>query len=648
MCGIAGVVADPGISIERQRLATMTDVITHRGPDDSGIWISPEGNVGLGHRRLSIIDLSSLGAQPMLSASGRYAVAFNGEIYNFPDLRRELEAAGFQFRGHSDTEVMLAAFESWGIEATLQRLTGMFAFGVWDAHEQALWLARDRIGIKPLYYSTSSGQLTFASELRALVVWQGTVPGVSAQGLTDYLRLGYVPGPLSIFESIYKLPPGHYAVYRHGVLSEAKAYWQLSRVIQQGMRESYADSQNAIDALEEKLRIAVASHMIADVPLGAFLSGGVDSSTVVALMQTQSSRPIKTFSIGFHEQGYNEAEHAKAVARHLGTEHTELYVSDADARAIIPQLPDVYDEPFADPSQIPTLLVSQLARHHVTVALSGDGGDELFAGYNRYVFVAQFWQRLKRLPLAVRKLASHALSTFSPAAWDAFFQAASPFLPPRFLPALPGQKMHKIASILPARTLLALHSRLIAQWATPQAVLGSQWLNNTLSGEHRLAQQVDLSAAEQQMAWDAQTYLVDDILTKVDRASMRFGLEARVPLLDHNVVEFAWRIPMSMKLKDGNGKWILRQLLYRHVPKELIDRPKMGFSVPVDEWLRGSLRGWAENYLTEKRLNEEGYLDTRVVRQTWEQHLKGRVNAGGQLWTLLMFQTWLEKAKTWV
>jgi asparagine synthase (glutamine-hydrolysing) len=369
---------------------------------------------------------------------------------------------------------------------------------------------------------------------------------------------------------------------------------------------------------------------------------------VVALMQAQTSRPVKTFSIGFQERGYDESLHAAAVARHLGTEHTDLYVTDTDARAVIPQLPDIYDEPFADPSQIPTFLVSKLAREHVTVALSGDGGDELFAGYNRYVFVARFWQRLQLLPSPLRRLAARALSSPSPAAWDAFYERAALFLPRHFIPALPGQKMHKIASILPSPSLLALHARLVAQWANPKTVLNPRWYHDGLLWQDQLGQDDALLAPEQQMVWDTQTYLVDDILTKVDRASMRVGLEARVPLLDHNMVEFAWRIPMSMKLKDGTGKWLLKQLLYRHVPQALVDRPKMGFSVPIDAWLRGSLREWAQTYLAEDRIIAEGFFDARVVRQTWEQHLKGAIDAGGPLWTLLMFQLWLEKVKKWV
>jgi asparagine synthase (glutamine-hydrolysing) len=648
MCGIAGAIVPSGKVVSPRRLEAMTAVIAHRGPDGAGTWIAPDGRVGLGHRRLSIIDLSSAGFQPMASASGRYTVTFNGEIYNFGSLRKELEGAGARFHTHSDTEVMLAAFDAWGVSFALTRLTGMFALAVWDTTESALWIARDRLGIKPLYYSIQDGELTFASELRALVVWKGKIPPVSAEGLTEYLRLGYVPGPISIFEGIQKLSPGCYAVYRAGQLSKPQAYWKLADVVRAGMAQPIIDTAQALNTLEEKLRGAVASHMVSDVPLGAFLSGGIDSSTVVALMQIQSGRPVKTFSIGFQERGYDEAQHAGAVAQHLGTEHTELYVTDNDARSVIPYLPDIYDEPFADPSQIPTFLVSKLAREHVTVALSGDGGDELFTGYNRYVFVARFWQRLQLMPLSLRRMAAFGISSTSPEAWDTFFKRAAPFLPRKFVPALPGQKMHKIASILSSSSLLAVHSKLVAQWANPQALLNPSWFHKGLLWRDQLSRYEGLSAPEQQMVWDAQTYLVDDILTKVDRASMRVGLEARVPLLDHNVVEFAWRIPMSMKLKDGSGKWLLKQLLYRHVPQSLVERPKMGFSVPVDAWLRETLREWAQTYLAEDRLMAEGFFDARVVRQTWEQHLKAEIDAGGRIWTLLMFQIWLEKVKTWV
>lgn len=647
MCGIVGVVSSK-IPIEPERLVQMNNALSHRGPDGSGEWVSDDGAVGLAHRRLSIIDLSPLGAQPMLSASGRYAVTYNGEIYNFLELRSELENLGATFRGHSDTEVMLAAFDIWGVVESLPRLRGMFVLAVWDRRDCSLLIARDRVGIKPLYYGAGPRGFAFASELKPLVIWQGELPPVSAAGLTEYLRLGYVPAPLSIFEGVLKLEPGHFAMFSGGNLSSPQPYWRVDEVIEKGRQNPLTGEAEALEALEEVLKKSVASHMVADVPFGAFLSGGVDSSLVVSLMQDLSPRPIKTFSIGFHEKRFNEAKHAAAVAAHLGTEHTELYVSDDDARAVIPLLPEIYDEPFADQSQIPTFLVSKLAREHVTVALSGDGGDEMFAGYNRYVFVDHFWQSLRKWPLPLRKALATGIRALTPDSWDSVFDMLGPVLPQQLRPSLPGQKMHKIASILPSGDLLTLHARLVAQWPSPDSVLQPEWVSNKLHWQKTLASVSGLSDVEQQMAWDAQTYMVDDILTKVDRASMRVGLEARVPLLDHEVIELAWRIPLSLKMRDGGSKWILRQLLYKYVPQHLIDRPKMGFSVPVDEWLRGGIRDWAESAFTPDRLKAEGYFVADAVTKVWNAHLRGDINAGGQLWTLLMFQAWKEKTKTWL
>jgi len=626
----------------------MRDTMAHRGPDGAGSWISGDGQVGLSHRRLSILDLSAAGAQPMHSASGRYSISFNGEIYNFADLRKELEATGLRFVGHSDTEVILGACERWGVIETLPRLAGMFAFAIWDAQESTLYLARDRVGIKPLYYCHYDGELSFASELRPLVSWQGSLPPISKRGLNEYLRLGYVPCPLSIFEGIWKLPPGTYMTWRTGQLSKPQAFWTYMDAVASGQAHAFVDEDSAIAKLERVLQISVARHMVSDVPLGAFLSGGIDSSTVVALMQAQSGRPIKTFSIGFSDTAYDEAQHAARVATHLGTDHTELYVADADARAVIPYLADIHDEPFADVSQIPTILVSQLARSQVTVVLSGDGGDELFAGYNRYVFVSTFWRNLQRMPLGLRRMAAACLRYPSVARWDALFKAAGPMLPSSLQLSLPGQKIHKIGAVLSSASLLALHSRLVSQWATPQVVLNAEWRGGDALWQDLLQEDPTLTPPMQQAVWDAQTYMVDDILTKVDRASMRFGLEARVPLLDHTVVETAWRVPDAMKLRDGQGKWLLKQLLYRYVPQSLVDRPKMGFGVPIDAWLRDGVRDWAEPYLDESRLRSEGYLDADVIRQTWLQHQKGAIESGGPLWTVLMFQQWLERCKGWL
>jgi asparagine synthase (glutamine-hydrolysing) len=647
VCGIAGV-AKPKQGIDPNKLDRMRDALAHRGPDGAGSWISGDGQVGLSHRRLSILDLSVAGAQPMHSASGRYSISFNGEIYNFADLRKELEAVGMHFVGHSDTEVILGACERWGVIDTLPRLAGMFAFAIWDVQESVLYLARDRVGIKPFYYSLHEGELSFASELRPLVNWRGSLPPISKRGLNEYLRLGYVPCPLSIFEGIWKLAPGTYMTWRAGQLSEPQAFWTYTDAVARGQAHAFVDEHSALTELEHVLQASVTRHMVSDVPLGAFLSGGIDSSTVVALMQAQSSRPIKTFSIGFSDAAYDEAKHAARVAAHLGTDHTELYVADADVCTVIPYLPDTYDEPFADVSQIPTILVSQLARSQVTVALSGDGGDELFAGYNRYIFVSAFWRKLQRLPLGLRHMAAACLRYPSVAGWDAFFNAAGPLLPQSLQPGLPGQKMHKVGAILASASLLALHSRLVAQWATPQVALSPDWRAGDALWQELLHEDSALTPPMQQAVWDAQTYMVDDILTKVDRASMRFGLEARVPLLDHTVIETAWRVPETMKLRDGQGKWLLKQLLYRYVPQSMVDRPKMGFGVPIDAWLREGVRDWAETYLDEQRLRSEGYLDADVIHQTWLQHQKGAGESGGPLWTVLMFQQWLERCKEWL
>lgn len=649
MCGIAGVVASINKEVSGARLEKMTRALAHRGPDGSGVWISEDGKVGLGHRRLSIIDLSAAGAQPMVSISGRYMLSFNGEIYNFNELRRELEMLGMTFRGHSDTEVILACIDVWGVRYTLPRLAGMFAIAIWDHKERELLLARDRVGIKPLYYnSAANGGIIFASELRAIVTYRGSLPDISALALNEYLRLGYVPAPYSIFEGVLKLQPGCYIVYKDGTTSSPIPYWQLSDTVRFGLVNQLDDEEAAVEALNSKLWSSVNRHMVSDVPIGAFLSGGVDSSMIVALMQSISVRPVKTFSIGFYEQGYDEAAHAAAVASYLGTEHHELYVTDQDAISVIPDLPELYDEPFADASQIPTFLVSRMARQQVTVALSGDGGDELFAGYNRYVFVSNFWYRLQKLPLPVRRGFSSLLVLVPPARWDTLFSYLDSVLPAYLSPSLPGQKMHKIASILPASSLRELYRRLVAQWAAPNVILNSEWGRDMFDISDGFMALDGLSDLEQQMLWDTQGYLVDDILTKVDRASMRVGLEARVPFLDHEVLEFAWRIPVSMKVKDDGGKWLLRQVLQRYVPRELIERPKMGFSVPLDAWLRGPLRDWALTHLATSRMSRDGFLNGEQVNLVLARHLDGAVDSGGPLWTLLMFQVWLEKIKTWV
>jgi asparagine synthase (glutamine-hydrolysing) len=641
MCGIAGCWEAGGAPADAlaARALAMADALAHRGPDDRGAWTDAAAGVALGFRRLAILDLSPQGRQPMASADGRYTVVFNGEIYNWADLRAELERAGAApaWRGHSDTEIMLAAISHWGLDAALRRMTGMFAIALWDARERTLHLVRDRMGEKPLYYGAMGGTLLFGSELKALRTHPAFVEEIDRAAVAALMRFAYVPAPRSIFRGIRKLPAGSLVSFRSPADAAApRSYWTLRGAIERGLEQPFSGGDaEATDELERLLRDATARQMVADVPLGAFLSGGVDSSTVVALMQAQSSRPVKTFTIGFHEEDYNEAPYAKAVAQHLGTDHTELYLSPAESMAAIPDLPRFYDEPFADSSQLPTYLVSRLARTAVTVSLSGDGGDELFGGYNRYFWGASIWRRLGWMPRGARRAAAGALTAVSPPAWDRVFEAAGPVLPARVRQPAAGDKLHKLARAIDVASPEELYAVLVSHW-TEEALVDAAALEFDLPLE-RLA-----TPPERMMACDAATYLPDDILVKVDRATMAVSLESRIPLLDHRVVEFAWRLPLGLKLRDGAGKWLLRQVLYRHVPRALIDRQKMGFSLPLDAWLRGPLRDWAEALLEEKRLAREGFLDPKPVRARWREHLSGRRNWQHPLWIVLMFQAWLE------
>ncbi|MGZ5257189.1 MAG: asparagine synthase (glutamine-hydrolyzing), partial [Burkholderiales bacterium] len=582
----------------------MADTLFHRGPDDSGTWIDKDAGIALGHRRLSIIDLSPEGHQPMTSHSGRYVMAYNGEIYNFRELRKELERDGVQWRGHSDTEVMLAAFEAWGVEGALQRFNGMFAFALWDRNEKALHLARDRLGEKPLYYGWAGKTFLFASELKALKAHPAWRAEIDRNALAAYLRHNYVPAPYSIYTGIAKLPPGHrikLTAHDTGPV-RTEPYWSLREAAEAGVANPLdVDDETAVEGLDRLLRDAIARRMVADVPVGVFLSGGIDSSTVVALMQAQSSRPVRSFSIGFAEEAYNEARHAKAVAQHLGTDHTELYVTPQQAMSVIPKLPLIYDEPFADSSQIPTFLVSELARKHVAVTLSGDGGDELFCGYVRYFWGRRIWNRIGRLPYRLRTLTAAALRSLSPSSWNVLFAGMNRLMSSTAVGELTGDRVHKLANVLAVSSPDALYHGLVSHWPQPQSMVhGSREPLTALTDRTQWARLSDFT--QRMMFLDAVTYLPDDILVKVDRASMAVSLEARVPMLDHRVVEFAWRVPLSRKNRNDQGKWLLRQVLYRYVPPALIDRPKMGFGVPIDSWLRGPLRGWAEDLLSEHRL----------------------------------------------
>ncbi len=662
MCGIVGFInQSPDKSGDDLAGITsgMIGTLLHRGPDDEGVWVDPAMGVAIGHRRLSVLDISALGRQPMLSASGRYAIVYNGEIYNFKLLRRELEEKGRKFTSTSDTEVLLAAVEEWGLTATVHALVGMFAFALWDREEKSLHLVRDRLGEKPLYYGWQSKSFVFGSELKALKVhpaWQGEI---NREALALYMRHNAVPGPYSIYRNIYKLPPGcmlaiktpqqkpdAFSPFAAASFKPSRltplSYWSLQAVAEAGRRNPFPGSEDeALAGLEVLLKRAVSQQMISDVPLGAFLSGGIDSSMIVALMQSQSDRQIKTFTIGLHEGGYDEAGDARKVATHMGTAHTELYVSPEEARAVIPRLPYLYDEPFADSSHIPTFLVSKLARQHVTVSLSGDGGDELFGGYNRHALGPFVWQRFGWLPAWIRKTAAKGMTALSPLTWDAIFRSFDTILPRKKRYSMPGDRLYKLAEALAAGSPEEMYLQFISHWQPDSLVIGT---------DPKRKEFVDSGGwgasdfAEQMMCQDALMYLPDDILVKVDRAAMGVSLETRMPFLDHRVVEFAWRLPVSMKIHNGQGKRILRKLLYKYVPRELVEKPKMGFAVPIDAWLRGPLRDWAEDLLDGNRLRREGFFKPEPVRSKWQEHLAGRRNWQYHLWDVLMFQAWYQ---TW-
>ncbi len=652
MCGFSGFLSCKPFDLASAKndLFAMCYAISHRGPDARGLWIDESQHIALGHQRLSILDLSDAGAQPMISENGRWVLVFNGEIYNHLDIRSILDQSRLNsfWRGHSDTETLLAGIQEWGLEKTLQKSIGMFALALWDRKTENLFLARDRAGEKPLYFGWQgvgfNRSFLFGSELKALKSHPSFSTQIDRGSLSLFLRYGYIPAPYSIYGGISKLEPGSILSlslkYPDPVIAK---YWDIINVAKEAKASQfYGSPEEAVDELEKLTKSVVHQQMIADVPLGAFLSGGIDSSTIVALMQLQSPNPVKTFTIGFNESGFNEALHAKAVANHLGTDHTELYITPDQAMEVIPKLPSLYCEPFADSSQIPTYLVSWLAKQKVKVTLSGDAGDELFCGYNRYKLTASLWIKLSLMPVQTRKLVAKFISSFSPATLDVLGGII-----PGASYALFGDKLHKGASVLASPDLQQLYLGMVSQISNPSEwVVGGHEPMTKLIGNLSLLS--EFNSTEQMMLFDTLSYLPDDILVKFDRASMGVSLEGRIPFLDHRIIEFAWKLPIEYKLRNGQTKWILRQLLYRYVPRELIERPKMGFGVPIGDWLRGPLRGWAESLLSEVRLSQEGFFHPNIVRTRWVEHLSGKKNWQSQLWAVLMFQAWLEESKSGV
>ncbi len=674
MCGCTGFLTggSPSLAELEGSVRRMADTLRHRGPDDSGVWVDGEAGVALGHRRLSILDLSPAGHQPMHSACKRYVIAFNGEIYNHLEIRQKLEAEGGKtppvWRGLSDTETLLAAFSRWGVEATLQAAVGMFAIALWDRQSRTLTLARDRFGEKPLYYGfaqgsgfargsvggdegqvNGTGPLLFGSELKALMAhpaWQGTL---ATEALEGYLRFGCVGGGSSIFQGVAKLPPGclvevSLADVRSGELPAPRVWWSAEqaarKAIQAGCLE---DPEAAVSAVEQALGQSVRRRMLADVPLGAFLSGGIDSSLIVSLMQQQADQPVRTFSVGFDDARYDESIHAVAVAAHLGTDHLTLRATPGMALDLVPRLPELFDEPFADSSQLPTALVSRLTREHVTVALSGDAGDELFGGYNRHLWVPRIWHKLKRLPLPARRALAVSLKAIPSHRYDQLMQLGGRWLPDRLRLRTFGEKLHKLAAVLASPGERALFAGVAAMNRQPDTLLARQVPDRAPEALYPALQQ--FNSVEWMLLMDTLHYMVDDVLVKVDRASMASSLEVRVPFLDPEVFHTAWRIPSNIRLREGQGKWVLRQLLYRHVPRELIERPKMGFAVPLDAWLRGPLRPWAEDLLSSASLKDLPLLDPRQAQSLWQAHLKGQGHHAQQLWTVLQLLAWQRRWK---
>lgn len=657
MCGISGfysfkknINAEQGAHI----LKEMCNSIINRGPDADGYWCDFEQSLFLGHRRLSILDLSEAGKQPMVSANKKYVIIFNGEIYNHLEIRKEIEKLGGApiWKGHSDTETLLAGFELWGVEKTICKCIGMFAFAVWNTEEKILILGRDRVGEKPLYYGwlpseenlsvESKNIFIFGSQLKSFKKHPGFKPSIDRNALSLFFRHNYIPSPHTIYEGIYKLEPGTLlSISDKSKEGNIMHYWSAENIAKDGIMNPFKGTfEEAVEDLEYLLRDAIKMQMLSDVPLGAFLSGGIDSSTIVALMQAQTSAPVKTFTIGFNEKGYDEANFAKQVAQYLGTDHTELYITSEQAMNIIHILPEIYDEPFSDSSQIPTYLVSKLTRNHVTVSLSGDAGDELFCGYNRYLVAQKVWNKLNHFPIYLRKELAQVLINISPTMWDRMFKK---------LPILNkysniGDKIHKSAGVLGSKSISELYWSLISHWnpSTDLVINSVEPISKYRSNSLFLN---ELDDVQKMMFLDTITYLPDDILTKVDRAAMAVSLETRVPFLDHRIIEYAWKMPQVYKMKDGVTKLALREVLYKYIPKKLIERPKMGFGIPLDQWLRGPLKLWVEDLISEEKIRKEGLLNYDLIRDKWNAHLTGKRNWAYHIWDIVMFQAWLEKNK---
>jgi len=649
MCGITGFYSHSKLSLKND-IIKMNSVISHRGPDTTGVWENKNFGIFMGHQRLSILDLSIAGQQPMKSKSERYILTYNGEIYNHLEIRKEIEEKNFNiiWKGNSDTETLIEAIDLWGIEKTLKKIVGMFAFGLWDQKENCLTLVRDRMGEKPLYFGwqgkNSNKAFIFASELKALKVHSNFEKEISRDALALQLQFNCIPAPYSIYKNIYKLLPGHYLQLKKtdlekNLLPKSKSYWSLKETAILGLKNLKPINIQIIkDELEVILKNTIKQQMISDVPLGTFLSGGVDSSLVAALMQSQSSQPIKTFTVGFNEEIYNEAQDAKKVANFLGTDHTEIYISEKQALDVVPKLPKIYDEPFSDSSQIPTYLVSELAKQKVTVSLTGDGGDEIFCGYNRYVMSKKWWNKICLIPLPLRIFLADRIIAFNPDNWNYLSKI---FMSSKNKNNL-SHLMYKFSKVLRCKTLDGVYIKLVSHIDNPtKFVLDSNNVDTRLSNYSFELNQFD--DQQKMMIFDGLTYLPDDILVKVDRASMASSLETRAPFLDHRVIEFSWQIDQSLKLRNGQGKWILRQILNKYLPKNLIERPKKGFGVPLDSWLRGSLRDWAENLLDQKKLQEQGYFNSKLIRDKWTEHLSNKRDWQHDLWNILMFQAWMDQ-----